>query len=139
MTHTRTPGAVLLVSEDADWRYILGTMLRHAGMNVGEVDHPDQIQEHARDAALVVTNYPVRMSDGRTVTEFIRTTPATAHVPILNVTTRVLPEELDAAEDAGVTRSLLLPATMQELVDAVAEMLQPRGGPPTGRDTPIGP
>jgi CheY-like chemotaxis protein len=117
-------GRVILVSLDSDWRYILGTMLRHSGVEVDELDEPDRIQEHAHHAALVVTNYPVRLSDGRSVTESIRATEATAHLPILNVTTHVLAQELDAADRAGVSQSIVLPVAMQELANAVIAMLQ---------------
>jgi CheY-like chemotaxis protein len=123
MVNDTSLGRVVLVSPDSDWRFILATMLRHVGIEVEELGDPDQIQEHAQDVALVVTNYPVRLSDGRTVTECIRATPATAHLPILNATTHVLSQELDAAERAGVSQSLSLPVTMQELANAVIAML----------------
>jgi CheY-like chemotaxis protein len=78
MTKERSLGRVVLVSHDSDWRHILGTMLRHVGIEVVEVGEPDRIHQDANGAALIVTNYPVHMSDGRTVTEYIRTSPAIA-------------------------------------------------------------
>jgi CheY-like chemotaxis protein len=106
------------------------------GIDVVEVDEPDRIHQDANGAALIVTNYPVHMSDGRTVTEYIRTSPAIADIPILNATTHSLVTELDEATRAGVNRSVVLPVSMQELADAVVDTLASQGSAPARPEEP---
>jgi CheY-like chemotaxis protein len=122
VSHENVLRRIVLVSFDPDWRNILGTMLRHAGFLVSEVADADRVEFHAAGAALVVTNFPVLRSDGRTVTECLRAAPATAHIPILSATTHVMSHEIDAARRAGVDRTVILPTSIRELAAIVVEM-----------------
>jgi CheY-like chemotaxis protein len=122
MTHENAIARIVLVSRDPDWRSILGTLLRHAGFFVSEVEDADRVEDHAPGAALVVTNFPVLRSDGRTVTECLRAAPQTASIPILSATTHVTSDELAAAYRAGVDRTVILPTSLSALAGVVIEM-----------------
>ena len=118
------PATVLLVSRDRDVRVIFGAALRHAGLEVRELAHPDQVVARvlAERPSLVITDYPTPAGEA-TVTELLRGDAGTAGVPILNATTHVLPEELDRASAAGVSASLPLPVSLEELVREVRRLL----------------
>ena len=118
------PALILLVSRDEDALAVFGTMLRHAGFGVRELNDPAaalQVVEHELPA-LVITNYPTIAGDV-TVTELLRGNQRTAHIPILNVTSHVLPHELARAESAGVTASRPMPIQLTQLVAEVQRLL----------------
>ena len=116
---------VLLVSRDEDALAVFGAMLRHVGFSVRELTDPATVVQavERERPALVVTNFPIAAGD-TTVTELLRSSERTAHVPILNVTSHVLPHELARAEAAGVTASLAMPARFADLVDAVQRLVR---------------
>ena len=122
---------IMIVSRDEDTRIIFGAALAHAGYGVRLVADPDSIL-HAvgeADPAVIVTNHPTRLADGRTVTQAIRTSEASSSIPVISATTRLRAEELRAAAEDGVDVSLPLPLSPANLVDAVSLLLtrHPRG------------
>lgn len=108
---------VLIISQDEDILTVFGTVLRHAGFATREEVDPTSALEHALTAspALVITDYPTAHAEA-TVTEALRGDPRTAGIPILSVTSRVRPEDLERARDAGVTMSLCMPVALETLV-----------------------
>ena len=62
--------------------------------------------------------------DGLTATREIRKNPALAHLPVIALTAGVLPEERQAALDAGVNDFLAKPLDLQTM----AAMLAPYSG-----------
>ena len=114
---------ILVASRDVDTQEIFCAMLRHAGYAVHALQDPDGVVEEARGCALVITDHPVVARHARTVTRMLREDPGTAGVPILNATTHVLPEELAAAQDAGVSESIVLPMRLDVIVDKVHAMV----------------
>lgn len=115
---------VLIVSQDEDILTVFGTVLRHAGFATREVPEPSEALAQALTSqpALVITNYPTAHA-GETVTEALRGDPRTAEIPILSVTSRVLPEDLERAGEAGVTMSLCMPVPLETLVMEVRRMI----------------
>lgn len=115
---------VLIVSQDEDMLTVFGTLLRHAGFATCEVPDPASAMAQALTAlpALVITNYPTEHA-GATVTDALRGDPRTADIPILSVTSRVLPEDLARASDAGVTMSLCMPVPLDRLVTEVRRLI----------------
>ena len=109
---------VLLVGLDRDATEIFATILTHAGFSVQALDEPQRVVEVAITTRprLVVTNFPVFATPGVTVTQLLRADPRTSEVPILNTATHVLPHDLAAAAEAGVTMSLSLPAPLSNVV-----------------------
>ena len=116
---------ILLVSRDQDALTVFGTVLRHAGFAVRELNDPRAVLHVAERElpALVITNYPT-VAGNATVTELLRGNQRTAHLPILNVTSHVLSDELARAEAAGVTASMPMPIQLAHLVAEVQRLLR---------------
>ena len=115
---------VLIVSQDEDMLTVFSTVLRHAGFATRDVLEPSEALEQTLTSrpALVITNYPTAHG-GRTVTEALRSDPRTADIPILSVTSHVLPEDLERAHEAGVTMSLCMPVPLDALVMEVRRII----------------
>ena len=118
------PPLVLLVSVDEDALAIFGTALRHFGFGVRELRDPAAVLDvvEREPPALVVTNFPL-CAGSATVTDLVRGNARTADLPILNVTSHVMPHELSGAEAAGVTASVPMPVDLTELVAEVRRLL----------------
>ena len=122
---------VLLVSVDEDALAIFGAVLRHSGFGVRELRDPAAVLDvvEREPPALVVTNFPLSAGDA-TVTSLLRGNERMANVPILNVTSHVMPHELAGAQSAGVTASVPMPVDLRELVAEVERLLcRGLGGP----------
>ena len=119
---------VLLVSRDEDTLIVFGTVLRHAGFRVRELADPAVVCDRivAERPSLVVTDFPTPAGDV-TVTELIRGDCRMADIPILNVTSHVMPSELQRAHEAGVNASLLMPVPLTQLVEEVRRLVQDSG------------
>jgi CheY-like chemotaxis protein len=78
-------------------------------------------QPHAFDVVLMDIQMPVM--DGLTATQEIRNDPALAHLPVIALTAGVLPEERQAALDAGVNGFLAKPLDFQQMQQMLAKCL----------------
>ena len=118
---------VLLACSDEDSRMVFAAALRHAGYDVRVASDPETTIRLAVESlpALVLTNFPTVVR-GRTLTEVLRADARTASIPILNVTSHVMPWELERAAAAGVTASLTMPVEIPELLAAVARVIAAR-------------
>ena len=142
MLPSRSRALILVASSDDDARKICTACLRHAGYDVLPVDDPDGVLLAARRTRpdLIITSHPTRTSTGDAVTEQLRGDAALASTPILNLASRVMPADLAAADAAGVTASLAMPAAIEALVDAVRRLVGPASRPGPGPGAPgVGP
>lgn len=117
------PDAILVVNPDPDAQCIFCTALEHSGYEVRVAPDASRAVDAAVGCALVITDYPVRLADGRTVTELLRAHEATAALPILNATTHALPHQIQEAFAAGVTETVVLPAHLDAIVGVVRRLL----------------
>ena len=126
---------ILIVCRDPHACEIFELMLRHAGFDVSVVPDPAIAVDAvlADRPRLVITNFPTVIAANTvgelTATEALRDDAGTAGIPILSVTSHVMPFELERAESAGVTRSLRMPVTFDVLISAVRDLI----GPPPER------
>ena len=119
---------VLVACTDEDARQIVAAMLRHDGWRVIAVEPTGAVAAALTcRPLLVVTSYPADTGDGRPLTEVLRTTPHTTHLPILNVTSRAFADELALAEGAGVTASLVMPVPPARVAEEVRRLLGSEG------------
>ena len=82
-----------------------------------------QAQPHVFDVVLMDIQMPVM--DGLTATREIRKDPLIAHLPVIALTAGVLPEEHQAAIDAGVTAFLAKPLDLKQLKTVLAQYVTP--------------
>ena len=116
---------VLVVSPDADIGEVFAIGLTHFGFQVRVSGDPDAAVTVAIEAApaVVITNFPMPLADGRTLTEVLRSDPRTSALPILNVTSHVTDHKLAAARAAGVDASLRMPVTLSRLATEVGRLI----------------
>lgn len=118
---------ILIVTRDPDAATVYGFWFRHLGYGVRAVADPDEALAVARAIGpdLVVTNFPTLLADGTTLTAGVRATPALSDVPVLNVTSHAMPEELAAGFAAGTNAAVVMPVSLQVLADEVRQLIGP--------------
>ncbi|MBZ4334797.1 response regulator [Corallococcus interemptor] len=126
---------VLLVEDSPMFRVMLRDMLQQMGVkNVVEQPNGKAAMEYLAAGEpkpdLVCLDLTLPDVSGYDVCEHIRRTPAIAHVPVLMVSARNLPEDKAYAEEAGANGYLGKPFTPEELEKRVRQVLKaamPRG------------
>lgn len=117
------------------FRVMLRDMLQQMGVkNVVEQPNGKAAMEYLKSGELkpdlVCLDLTLPDVSGYDVCEHIRRTPAIAHVPVLMVSARNLPEDKAYAEEAGANGYLGKPFTPEELEKRVRQVLKaaaPRG------------
>jgi CheY-like chemotaxis protein len=113
--------SVLIADQDEDTRIILRETLLREGMHIIEASTPDSAREvlGKEHVDLIIVNYPMVLSSGETLTHYLRRSAGLSDIPVLNVSSRVAPLILEKAVSDGVTRTLVKPANITEVVDVV--------------------
>lgn len=116
---------ILVADEDIDTRFIIRTVLERHRFAVIEARTASEAIACTHTAAvdLVILNYPMRAPDGRTLVRCLRESAPTTHVPILNLTSRVVPQFLQEAADEGVSLTIPKPVDIESLIRAVDQVL----------------
>jgi two-component system, OmpR family, phosphate regulon response regulator PhoB len=121
---------ILLVEDDSDIRYMVSYKLTKGGFDV--IEAADGVaalraaDEHLPDLVLLDVRMP-RMS-GIEVCRRLRGRPGTAAVPIIVLTGRTNPGEIEQAYAAGATEYVVKPFSPRELLDRVESALARVGG-----------
>jgi CheY-like chemotaxis protein len=120
--------SILIADEDNDTRIILRTVLERYRFVVVEAATADDAFSASQLQAfdLVILNYPMPAPDGRTLVQCLRAAEATQHVPILNLTSRVVPQFLQEAAEEGVTLTLPKPIDIENVINVVSELISAR-------------
>lgn len=107
---------------------IFRTMLEREGFHVIDAPDPDEavMALNAVVPDLVLTDYPLRLKNGQTLTEYVRAQEKLEGIPILSITSRVLPGVLEEAERAGVTAALPMPVAPRALIKVVNQLIDER-------------
>lgn len=118
---------ILVADEDTDTRIILRTVLeRHRFAVVEAANAAEAINaSNAGTVDLVILNYPMHAPDGRTLVHCLRDSAVTKHVPILNLTSRVVPQFLQEAAAEGVSLTLPKPIDVGGFIRIVNDLLEP--------------
>lgn len=118
---------VLLVDPHSESRDIFATILRHAGYGVVETASGVDGLRLARVAPpnLLICAFPIPVPGFRSLAAAIRADPITSAVPVLAVSSRVFPEDIDDATDDGVTAFLPKPVALDVLVKTVSGLIGP--------------
>lgn len=117
--------SILVADEDNDTRIILRTVLERYRFVVVDAATADDAFNASQVQAfdLVILNYPMPALDGRTLVQRLRAAASTQHVPILNLTSRVVPQFLQGAAEDGVTLTLPKPIDIENVINVVSELI----------------
>ncbi len=112
---------VLLAEDDADIRHLVTYKLTRAGFELVAVPDGSAAVRVARqdppDVAVLDVRMP-RMS-GLEVCRRLRTDPATADIPIIVLTARARPQDVESAYAAGASDYVVKPFSPRELLRRV--------------------
>ena len=114
---------ILVVDDSPTLRRLAANTLRAAGYDVIEAEHGqeglDRLQQQVSEIHAVVTDLNMPVMDGLTLTERVRTNPATSAMPVLMVTTESSPEMREKGRAAGATGWITKPYNPKKLVSSV--------------------
>lgn len=123
------PGAaplVMVVDDSLTVRKITGNLLAREGYQVitakDGVEALQALQDNRPDVMLVDIEMP-RM-DGFELTKNVRNDPATAHIPIIMITSRTAEKHRNYAKELGVDAYLGKPYQEQELLDHIESFVK---------------
>ncbi|HUP87815.1 MAG TPA: response regulator [Longimicrobiales bacterium] len=116
---------ILLVDEDKDTRIILDVVLRNNGYETVEAENGEVafLVAHQRTIDLIILNYPMPDETGKPLVRRLRESEPTRHIPVLNITSRVVPHFLSQAEADGVTMSVSKPMDVTNVLQIVAQLI----------------
>lgn len=117
---------ILIADEDVDTRIILRTVLERRDCVVVEAGSADAAVFEAglNRFDLVILNYPMMCADGESLVRCLRAMPQTRSVPILNVTSRVIPQFLEEAAVQGVTATIPKPIDVEQITGLIDRLTQ---------------
>jgi two-component system, OmpR family, phosphate regulon response regulator PhoB len=121
---------ILLVEDDSDIRYMVSYKLIKGGFDVIEaadgVAALEAAGEHPPDLVLLDLRLP--LMSGIEVCRQLRGRPRTAAVPIIVLTGRTRPEEIEQAYAAGASEYVFKPFSPRDLLERVESALAKVGG-----------
>ena len=115
---------ILIADEDTDTRIILRTVLERHDFDIVDTGSAEAaIAEMAgRAFDLVILNHPMMCDNGESLVHRLRAQRATQDIPILNLTSRVVPQFLEDAAREGVTMTLPKPINVENVLTLVTEL-----------------
>ena len=121
-----TTPTVLLADENQDSRTILGAAFRHCGYAVIEAPDGESALQLARDrrVALVVSQLYVPVGDAPCLVEVLKRSAETAAVPVIVVTSRVMPADQQHAREIGCDAVFGKPFDLHEIIRVADELLR---------------
>lgn len=124
---------VLVADDNQDSRTILGAVFRHCGYAVIETPDGESALRTLREraVALVVSELYIPCGDASCLVEMLKRRPDTAAIPVLVVTSRVMPGDWQHARETGCDAILGKPFDLREIVRVADALLRiPRPSTP---------
>jgi two-component system, OmpR family, phosphate regulon response regulator PhoB len=117
---------VLLVEDDPDIRHLVSYKLTKSGFDVVEAADGLAAMQAARQKApdLVILDVRMPRMSGLDVCRELRAGPLTGTVPIIMLTARARPQDLEQAYAAGATDYVVKPFSPRVLVQHVESALE---------------
>lgn len=117
--------SVLVVDDEPMTRDLLRMMLEHARFNVLEAEDGlealEKVKQHRPD--LIVLDVMMPNMDGLTVCRILRGQEATAELPIVMLSAKISPEDIEAGLRAGATSYLTKPVSRKDLIQHLEDVL----------------
>lgn len=121
-------GTVLLVEDDPMTRNIFSLILTRTGLDIIEavdgIDALEKVAIHQPDVVMLDVTMP-RMN-GFDVCEALRREPATAHLPVVFVTTHMDEKSIERGASFGNTRYLIKPIAFRDLLAVLTDLVLQR-------------
>jgi two-component system phosphate regulon response regulator PhoB len=116
---------ILLVEDDPDIRHLISYKLTRGGFTVTEAADGEAALREAQRVPpdLVILDVRMPRMSGLEVCRELRAGPRTAHVPIIMLTARTRPQDLEQAYAAGATEYVVKPFSPRELLERVEAAL----------------
>jgi CheY-like chemotaxis protein len=116
---------VLLVEDDADNQAIYSVILKHHGYAVLQARDGELGVRMARDHRpdLILMDLTMPLIDGLQATRILKADPSTMRIPIVALTAHGLPEDRQAAHDAGCISFLAKPVEPRRVAAEVGRIL----------------
>jgi CheY-like chemotaxis protein len=123
---------VLIVEDDRDMRELMGFLLDIGGFAVALARTGEEALAKVaeRPPAAITIDIGLPGIDGLEVARRVRRDPATRHVPLVAVTGRTSPADIEAARLAGCDVVLTKPCPPEALHAEIVRLLAERGQPP---------
>jgi two-component system phosphate regulon response regulator PhoB len=117
---------VLLVEDDPDIRHLVSYKLTRGGFDVVEAADGFAGLHAARESRpdLVILDVRMPRLSGLEVCRELRAAPGTATVPIIMLTARARPQDVEQAYAAGATEYVVKPFSPRVLLERVESALQ---------------
>jgi CheY-like chemotaxis protein len=122
------PRTILVADDDLDTRIILRALLERNGYDVVDAGSPGDATQAAstHELALVILNHPMNVNATLSLARWLRTSPATRDVPIINLTSRALPLLIEEAARQGVTVTVTKPLDVRRILELVRDLTSPQ-------------
>lgn len=122
------PRFILVADEDPDTRIILRALLERHGYAVCEAATAQQAMSVVKEnVALIIMNHPMMATPQLSLAGWLRTQPETRETPIINLTSRAVPNYVEDAARQGITVSLVKPLDVHAILELVAHLTKPVG------------
>ncbi len=124
-----TGPTVLVVDDSPIIRELLKLALHDAGFAVDEAEDGQAAIDslRRRQPQLIVCDLSMPRVDGLAVLDHLRSSPATARIPVLVLTVETQPEARDGARTHGASAFMNKPCRAADLVDAVIRLCRQNG------------
>ncbi|MEO0086187.1 MAG: response regulator [candidate division WOR-3 bacterium] len=124
-------GRILLVEDEPNMRELVAARLEQNGYEVATAADGYQALARARDFSpdLVILDLMIPKLDGYTVCYLLRSGPSSS-VPIIMLTARSAPEDVQRGMDTGASAYLLKPVDPAVLLAKIEELLKAKTAPP---------
>ena len=120
------PRTILVADEDFDTRVILRSLLERHGFTIVEAGNAQQAMACVKQGlGLVIMNHPMMVAPQITLARWFRSQAETRDVPIINLTSRAVPNFAEEAARQGITVSLVKPLDVHAILDLVNNLASP--------------
>jgi CheY-like chemotaxis protein len=121
-----SPRKILVADEDTDTRIILRALLERHGYAVIEAASAQQAMAAVgEEIGVVIMNHPMMATPQITLARWMRAQPETRETPIINLTSRAVPNFIEEAAKQGVTVSLVKPLDVHAMLELVRQLSTP--------------
>ena len=123
------PQTILVIEDDPDARFLIQSVLRHAGFHVVLAADGQEGLEKVPSSSpdLIVTDVAMPRLNGLGVIQAIRSTPEYKRVPILAITSFGAERAMEALR-AGANRALARPVRNELMLEFVNDLLKQNNG-----------